>query len=84
MRICGGGGDGSVTFTWYVPVVLSASGEISRIEPVTAISARPSSQTLTGRPTFACAICSLATAKRWIAEADGVIKSHVTIEEVAS
>ena len=28
--------------------------------------------------------CSLATAKRWIAEADGVIKSHVTIEEVAS
>ena len=25
--------------------------------------------------------CSLATAKRWIAEADGVIKSHVTIEE---
>ena len=28
--------------------------------------------------------CSLATAKRWIAEADGVIKSHVTIEEDAS
>ena len=35
------GGDGRVTFTWYVPVVLSASGEISRIEPVTVISGRP-------------------------------------------
>ena len=34
-------GDGRVTFTWYVPLVLSASGEISRIEPVTAISGRP-------------------------------------------
>ena len=46
-----------------MPVVLSASGEISRIEPMTAMSGRPWSQTLTGMPSFAWATCSLATAK---------------------
>ena len=44
-------------------MVLSASGEISRMVPVTATSGRPWSQTLTRMPSFARATCSLATAK---------------------
>ena len=44
-------------------MVLSASGEIWRMEPMTAISGRPWSHTLTGMPSLAWATCSLATAK---------------------
>ena len=44
-------------------MVLSASGEISRIVPMTAMSGRPWSHTLTGMPSLAWATCSPATAK---------------------